>query len=167
MDVVAAAFNSDVGVENDPVQANGGYVWYEVVGITRSRDRTFDEVKDLVAARWKDDEIAKRLTAKADELVQKLNAGGNFADARRRARRHARLQRAVQARDIEHGRDQPGRDRSGLPRHEGRSRPGSGRRADRNLRVPRARRDRAEGRHGVGRREIAHRDAARRGKPTN
>lgn len=78
MDVVAAAFNTDVNIENDPVQANGGYVWYEVVEVIKSRERTFDEVKDLVAARWKDDEIAKRLKAKADELVQKVNAGGDF-----------------------------------------------------------------------------------------
>jgi len=75
-DVVAAAFASDVGVDNDPLQlANGGYLWYEVTGITPSRDRAIDEVKDQVEARWRDDEIAKRLQAKADDIVGKLKSG--------------------------------------------------------------------------------------------
>ena len=45
LDVVAQAFNSDVGVDNDPIQFNGGYVWYDVLGITPSRERNLDEVK--------------------------------------------------------------------------------------------------------------------------
>ena len=32
LDVVSQAFNSDVGVDNDPIQFNGGYVWYDVLG---------------------------------------------------------------------------------------------------------------------------------------
>ena len=46
-----------------------------MTGITPSRERPLDEVKDQVAARWRDDEIAKRLQAKADDLVGKLKAG--------------------------------------------------------------------------------------------
>ena len=75
-DVVAAAFASDVGVDNDPLQLpSGGYLWFDVTGITPARDRTLDEVKDKVAARWRDDEIAKRLQAKANDMVGKLKAG--------------------------------------------------------------------------------------------
>ena len=33
-DVVSAAFASDVGVDNDPIEADGGYIWYDVAGIT-------------------------------------------------------------------------------------------------------------------------------------
>ena len=29
-DVISAAFASDVGVDNDPIDADGGYVWYDV-----------------------------------------------------------------------------------------------------------------------------------------
>ena len=76
--VVAAAFNSDVGVDNDPVEADGGYVWYNVVSITPARDRTLDEVKDQVEARWREDEIASRLKTKSAELVDKLKAGTPF-----------------------------------------------------------------------------------------
>ena len=75
-DVIGAAFSSDVGIDNDPLQLpNGGYLWYDVTGITPARDRTLDEIKDKVEARWRDDEIAKRLKAKTDEMVGKLKAG--------------------------------------------------------------------------------------------
>src|SRR6202158_6097352 len=80
LDVVSQAFNSDVGVDNDPIQFNGGYVWYDVLGITPSRERNLDEVKDQVEAKWRDDQIASRLRTKATEMVQKLDQGGNLAN---------------------------------------------------------------------------------------
>ncbi len=80
-DAVAAAFASDVGVDNDPLQLpDGGYLWYDVAGITPARDRTLDEVKDKVEGAWRDDEIAKRLKAKADDMVGKLKAGTALAE---------------------------------------------------------------------------------------
>ncbi len=78
--VIPAAFNSDVGADNDPVETDGGYVWYNVAGITPSRDRTLDEVKDQVETRWRDDEVAARLKAKSAELLDKLKAGTSFED---------------------------------------------------------------------------------------
>jgi len=80
LDVVSQAFNSDIGVDNDPIQFNGGYVWYDVLGITPSHERGLDEVKDQVEARWRDDQISSRLRAKATEMVQKLDQGGKLAD---------------------------------------------------------------------------------------
>jgi peptidyl-prolyl cis-trans isomerase D len=80
LDVVSQAFTSDVGVDNDAVQFNGGYVWYDVLGITPSRERSLDEVKDQVAAKWREDQIASRLRTKATEMVQKLDQGGKLAD---------------------------------------------------------------------------------------
>ena len=78
LDIIAQAFNSDVGVDNDAIAFKGGYVWYDVLGITPPRDRTLEEVKDQVEARWKDDEIAKRLREKATEMVKKLEQGGKL-----------------------------------------------------------------------------------------
>jgi peptidyl-prolyl cis-trans isomerase D len=78
--VIPAAFNSDVGVDNDPIEADGGYVWYNVAAITPSRDRTLDEVKDQVEAHWREDEIASRLKAKSAELLDKLKAGTPFPE---------------------------------------------------------------------------------------
>jgi peptidyl-prolyl cis-trans isomerase D len=80
LDVVSQAFASDIGIDNDPIQFNGGYVWYDVLGITPSRDRNLDEVKDQVEARWHDDQITSRLRAKATDMVQKLDQSGKLAD---------------------------------------------------------------------------------------
>ena len=80
LDVVSQSFNSDVGVDNDPIQFNGGYVWYDVLAVTPSRDRNLDEVKDQVEAKWRDDQITGRLRAKATDMVQKLEQGGKLAD---------------------------------------------------------------------------------------
>jgi peptidyl-prolyl cis-trans isomerase D len=81
VDLLSAAFNADQGAENDPLQIpqSGGYVWYEVAGITPARDRPLDEVKQQVETRWRNDQIAARLKAKAEEMLEKLKAGTPFA----------------------------------------------------------------------------------------
>ena len=79
-DVISAAFATDVGVDNDPIEADGGYVWYDVTDITPARDRTLDEVKSQVEEHWRDDEIASRLKAKAADILDKLK-NGNALDA--------------------------------------------------------------------------------------
>jgi peptidyl-prolyl cis-trans isomerase D len=78
-DVIKAAFASDVGVDNDPIDAEGGYIWYDVAAITPARERTLDEVKSEVEQRWRDDEIASRLKSKADDMVGKLHSGEQLA----------------------------------------------------------------------------------------
>ena len=64
-EVINAAFASDVGVDNDPITADGGYIWYDVAGITPARERTLDEVKSQVEQRVREDAIASRLKTKA------------------------------------------------------------------------------------------------------
>jgi peptidyl-prolyl cis-trans isomerase D len=78
--LLAAAFSTDIGVDADPLQVEGGYVWFEVAGIQPSRERNLDEMKDRVEASWREDEIAKRLKAKADALMDKLKGGSAFAE---------------------------------------------------------------------------------------
>jgi peptidyl-prolyl cis-trans isomerase D len=80
LDVVSQAFNSDVGVDNEPIQFAGGYVWYDVLGITPSRERPLDEVRSQVEAKWREDQISNKLRAKATEMVQKLEQGGTLAE---------------------------------------------------------------------------------------
>ena len=77
-EVVNAAFASDVGVDNDPLEADGGYIWYDVTGITPARERNLDEVKSQVEAQWRDEEIATRLKAKAADILDKLKNGGTL-----------------------------------------------------------------------------------------
>ena len=79
--LLPAIFATDIGRDNDPLQASGGYIWYEVTGITPERDRKLDEVKDQVEARWREDEIAKRLQAKATAFLDKVKGGTPLADA--------------------------------------------------------------------------------------
>jgi peptidyl-prolyl cis-trans isomerase D len=79
--LVASTFSSEIGIQTDPLQAEGGYIWYEVTGITPARDRTLDEVKPQVEARWREGEIEKRLKAKAAQFMDKTKAGSSFADA--------------------------------------------------------------------------------------
>jgi peptidyl-prolyl cis-trans isomerase D len=75
-DVISTAFGSDVGVDSEALQLpNNGLLWYDVTGITPSRERTLEEVKDQVATRWRDDEIATRLLAKAEDMLGKLKSG--------------------------------------------------------------------------------------------
>jgi peptidyl-prolyl cis-trans isomerase D len=79
-DVVSQAFSSDVGADTDAMQVDGGYVWYDVLGITPSRDRPLDEVKDQVTARWTAEQLSGRLRSKATDMVEKLGTTGKLAD---------------------------------------------------------------------------------------
>jgi peptidyl-prolyl cis-trans isomerase D len=82
-DALAAAFAAEIHGENEPLRVpnGGGYVWFDVEAITPARDRTLDQVKDQVVARWRDDEMAARLKTKATEMLDKVKAGTAFADA--------------------------------------------------------------------------------------
>ena len=79
LDVVSQAFTSSVGVDNDPIQFGGGYVWYDVLGVTPSRERNLDEVRAQVETKWRDDQVSTKLRAKATEMVGKLESGGTLA----------------------------------------------------------------------------------------
>jgi peptidyl-prolyl cis-trans isomerase D len=82
-DALAAAFAAETHGENEPLRVpnGGGYVWFDVEAITPARDRTLDQVKDQVVARWRDDEMAARLKTKATEMLDKVKAGTTLADA--------------------------------------------------------------------------------------
>jgi len=82
-EVLSAAFKSPAGTDNDTVdlRSQGGYVWYDVVSITPSRERTFDEVRTQVETRWNDDQIGKKLASLADAIKTKLDSGETFAQA--------------------------------------------------------------------------------------
>jgi peptidyl-prolyl cis-trans isomerase D len=72
--LVAAAFQSDVGLQNDPLPtSDNGYVWFDVTAVTPPRTRTLAEVHDKVVAAWKDAERGKQLDKTADGLKQRLD----------------------------------------------------------------------------------------------
>jgi peptidyl-prolyl cis-trans isomerase D len=73
--VVKAAFASDIGVDNEALRTATGYVWYDVTGIEASREKSLDEVRDQVATQWRGDQVAQRLSEKANELTGRLEKG--------------------------------------------------------------------------------------------
>jgi peptidyl-prolyl cis-trans isomerase D len=80
-ELLRVAFSTDVGIEADPLRLpDGGYVWFDVTGITPARDRNLEEVKDQVEARWRETQVSERLTTKANAMVEKLKAGASLAE---------------------------------------------------------------------------------------
>lgn len=80
-DVLTPAFSTAVGVEANALRlGENGYLWFEVASITPSKERSLEEVKDRVEARWRDDQIGERLQKKADALLDKLKGGAPLAD---------------------------------------------------------------------------------------
>lgn len=78
--LLPAAFATDEGVQNDPVQAEHGFVWYDVAKIAPGRDRGLDEVKAEATAAWKNEEANRLLDAKAKTMVDALKGGAKIED---------------------------------------------------------------------------------------
>jgi peptidyl-prolyl cis-trans isomerase D len=79
--VAAAAFKSGIGVENEALRLpGGGYAWFEVTDIVKSRQKPFEEVKAEVQEAWRKEQIRSKLAAKARDLVAQLNEGTAIAD---------------------------------------------------------------------------------------
>ncbi len=79
--VLIGAFQSDVGLENNPVEPDRStYAWFDVTGVTPARDRTLDEVHNKVVAAWKDDQSQQQLADKASKIKSRVE-GGETLDA--------------------------------------------------------------------------------------
>lgn len=77
--LLRAIFSSDVGVDNDVISTRErSYVWFDVLGVTPARDRTLADVRDQVAAGWKEQQVAARLRKKADDMLTKIRGGEAF-----------------------------------------------------------------------------------------
>jgi peptidyl-prolyl cis-trans isomerase D len=80
-DVLNAAFATDTGVENDPIDAKDeGVIWYEVLGVTPEQLKPFDQVKDEVTKDWRTDEVRTQVAKYAQDLVTSLNGGKTLED---------------------------------------------------------------------------------------
>lgn len=81
--LLTAAFQAQKNVETDAIELreSRSTIWFEVVDIKPSRERTFEEAKGSVEARWKDEQTGKKLTDLAAELQKKLDDGATFAAA--------------------------------------------------------------------------------------
>jgi peptidyl-prolyl cis-trans isomerase D len=79
--LLPAAFTTEIGVERDPLQFQDGYIWFDVTGISPSRERSLEEAKDQVEARWREQEVASRLDARASAILEKLKTGETLSQA--------------------------------------------------------------------------------------
>lgn len=78
--LLSALFESDVGLENDPEETGDrGFIWYEVLKITKERLKSFEEVKDEVAKKWRATEERRLLAKKGQEYVDTLRGGKSLA----------------------------------------------------------------------------------------
>ncbi|MGI9374206.1 MAG: SurA N-terminal domain-containing protein [Hyphomicrobiales bacterium] len=74
--VLSGAFESDVGVENDPIETSeDGFVWYDVTAVTPQTLKPFADVQDQVKALWTADEQRKLQEEAAKKLVERANTG--------------------------------------------------------------------------------------------
>ncbi|AQS41361.1 MAG: Prolyl isomerase [Candidatus Tokpelaia hoelldobleri] len=73
--LLPAIFNSLAGVDADPVQDNGGYIWFHVEKVLPARAHTLDEVRAQATEEWKEQEALRLLDEKAAAMKQALDAG--------------------------------------------------------------------------------------------
>ena len=77
--LLRVAFDSDIGIENDPVHQANGFLWYDVLEVTPARDRTLEEARDKVIEAWRtaerDTVIGKRVT----EILDRLKSGAELS----------------------------------------------------------------------------------------
>ena len=74
--LVAAVFDSAIGLQNDPIEpSRNTFVWYEVTSVTDARDRPLEEVRDKVIAAWTDSQRAEKLDAAAEDIKNKVSGG--------------------------------------------------------------------------------------------
>lgn len=80
--LIAAAFDAEPDTDNDPVAIPaGGFVFYDVEGVTAARDRSLDEVRAKVVADWKAAETRTRLGARGAGLKKQVKDGTKTLDA--------------------------------------------------------------------------------------
>lgn len=81
--LLAAAFQAQKNVETDAIELreSRSTIWFEVVDIKPSRERTFEEAKGSVEARWKDEQTGKKLAELAADIQKKIDGGATFAVA--------------------------------------------------------------------------------------
>lgn len=79
-DVLKATFASDVGVENDAISLDNGYVWYEVREVVPAALKPFDQVKDQARAAVIAQKVEAASLDKAKKFAERARAGSKLDD---------------------------------------------------------------------------------------
>lgn len=84
--IVATAFDSSVGVENEIIElADGGYAWVRVLKIKKAAQKPFDAVKADVEKLWRSNETRKVVGELTKDYIAKLKSGTSFEDVAKTA----------------------------------------------------------------------------------
>jgi peptidyl-prolyl cis-trans isomerase D len=101
--LLTSVFSTDVGVDNEALQLpNGGFLYFDVAGVTPSHERKLEEIKPQVEASWRDDQVSQTLQKKADDLLAKIKGGATLEQAASEA--GVTVQKAI---DLQRGRAAP------------------------------------------------------------
>jgi peptidyl-prolyl cis-trans isomerase D len=84
-DLLRASFASDVGVENDAISVDDGYVWYEVREVVPSAVKPFEQVKEQAKARVVAGKVRALAEDKAKKLVERAKGGATLDDLAKEA----------------------------------------------------------------------------------
>lgn len=79
-ELLNAAYTSDVGVENDAISLDNGYVWYEVREVIPSALKPLDQVKDQARAAVVAAKVRAMSEEKAKKLVERARGGAKLED---------------------------------------------------------------------------------------
>jgi len=79
--LLSSAFQSDINVENDPLEiSGGGIVWFEVQEVVAEKLKPFETVRNEVEAAWNESEQARRLSKLSQEIIEKARSGESLDD---------------------------------------------------------------------------------------
>ena len=80
LEIINAAFESQVGVENEAIELRGGgYTWFDVLDVTGKQQKPFDQVKADVKKLTIDNERARLVAELAGKLVERADKGDAMA----------------------------------------------------------------------------------------
>jgi peptidyl-prolyl cis-trans isomerase D len=75
-ELITTAFESDVGIENDPIETEDqGFIWVDVVEVTPQRLKPLNEVRAQVITDWKAQETRDKLAELGESLAKRLGSG--------------------------------------------------------------------------------------------
>ena len=79
--IVDAAFSAETGLDREAIELNksNGYAWVNVISVTPEKQKSFDDAKAAVKPVYMDIERKRLVGELATKLVERVNAGDDFA----------------------------------------------------------------------------------------
>jgi peptidyl-prolyl cis-trans isomerase D len=95
-ELLKAAFESDVGVDNEPLStSDDGFIWYEVREVKPAQRKPFEVAKPEVAQAWTDRQRREKLTEAAKGLVKRAEQGTKLEDLAREQASEVKTQNGI------------------------------------------------------------------------